>query len=627
MALVGRPNVGKSSLLNKIAGSERVVVDEVAGTTRDPVDELIELRGIPYWFVDTAGIRRRVHQTKGADFYASLRTAAAIDKAEIGVVLVDASNPLTEQDIRVIQQVVDAGRALVIAYNKWDLMDEDRRPFLEREIEQELVQIAVGAAGQPVGTHRLAQRAPGPGDRARRWRPGTGASRQASSTRSSASSWPRTRTRCAVASSRASCSRRRPRRVRRGSSSSPPVSSRPATAGSSSAACARRSASRARPSRSRSGCGRSAAAEVAAVRSTQRLGSNSRDFRARSLGRGGLGLVAGLPMPTRSASRYLRVVLPASIPSPDPVWSQFNLGPLTIHTYALCLLAGIAAAAYITDRRLRARGAAPGLAVDIAMWAVPIGIVGARIYHVLTHLGDFTGPEVDPWAWVRIWEGGNALFGSLLGGAVGAWIGCRLTGLRFWSFADALAPGLLVAQAIGRLGNYVNQELFGLPTTLPWGLEIRSDAPMFPVGTPEGTLFHPLFLYEMIWNLIGVALLLAMRRRGRRAARGRTVRFRPRPTEGGGAVHLHHRPALAVLWPVDRAGDQLLAGAGLAEQENLELGRRDLSDLGQHVAHGVALPDDLVARVDDADLLAEALALRLQPVAELRQLADRAWPA
>lgn len=206
-------------------------------------------------------------------------------------------------------------------------------------------------------------------------------------------------------------------------------------------------------------------------------------------------------------------MLPASIPSPDPVWSQFSLGPLTIHTYALCLLAGIAAAAYITDRRLRARGAAPGLALDIAMWAVPIGIVGARIYHVLTHLDDFTGPGVDPWAWIRIWEGGNALFGSLLGGAVGVWIGCRLTGLRFSSFADALAPGLLVAQAIGRLGNYVNQELFGLPTTLPWGLEIRSDAPMFPAGTPEGTLFHPLFLYEMIWNLIGVAVLLVIERR------------------------------------------------------------------------------------------------------------------
>ncbi|WP_265521122.1 ribosome biogenesis GTPase Der [Oerskovia flava] len=141
VALVGRPNVGKSSLLNKIAGSERVVVDEVAGTTRDPVDELVELKGIPYWFVDTAGIRRRVHQTKGADFYASLRTQAAIEKAEVAVVLLDASNPLTEQDTRVLSQVVDAGRALVIAYNKWDLMDDDRRPYLEREIEKELVQL------------------------------------------------------------------------------------------------------------------------------------------------------------------------------------------------------------------------------------------------------------------------------------------------------------------------------------------------------------------------------------------------------------------------------------------------------------------------------------------------------
>ncbi len=141
VALVGRPNVGKSSLLNKVAGAERVVVDHVAGTTRDPVDELVELRGKPWWFVDTAGIRRRVHQTSGADFYASLRTQAAIEKAEVAVVLVDASVKMTEQDTRVISQVVDAGRALVIAYNKWDLMDEDRRPFLEREIEQDLVQV------------------------------------------------------------------------------------------------------------------------------------------------------------------------------------------------------------------------------------------------------------------------------------------------------------------------------------------------------------------------------------------------------------------------------------------------------------------------------------------------------
>ncbi len=141
VALVGRPNVGKSSLLNILAGSQRVVVDDVPGTTRDPVDELIELRDRPWWFVDTAGIRRRVHQTVGADFYASLRTQAAIEKAEVAVVLVDASVPMTEQDTRVISQVVEAGRALVIAYNKWDLMDEDRRPYLEREIEKDLVQV------------------------------------------------------------------------------------------------------------------------------------------------------------------------------------------------------------------------------------------------------------------------------------------------------------------------------------------------------------------------------------------------------------------------------------------------------------------------------------------------------
>ncbi|KJS59036.1 ribosome biogenesis GTPase Der [Streptomyces rubellomurinus] len=141
VALIGRPNVGKSSLLNKVAGEERVVVNELAGTTRDPVDEMIELGGKTWKFVDTAGIRRRVHLTAGADFYASLRTSAALEKAEVAVVLIDASETLAEQDTRIISMAVEAGRAVVIAYNKWDQLDEERRYYLEREIERDLVQV------------------------------------------------------------------------------------------------------------------------------------------------------------------------------------------------------------------------------------------------------------------------------------------------------------------------------------------------------------------------------------------------------------------------------------------------------------------------------------------------------
>src|SRR3712207_545738 len=130
VALLGRPNVGKSSLLSALAGEERVVVDAVAGTTRDPVDETVTIGGRDWRFVDTAGIRRRVHQTHGADFYASLRTQTALEKAEVAVVLIDAEQSIAEQDIRVVQQVIDAGRALVVAYNKWDLLDEERRYYL-----------------------------------------------------------------------------------------------------------------------------------------------------------------------------------------------------------------------------------------------------------------------------------------------------------------------------------------------------------------------------------------------------------------------------------------------------------------------------------------------------------------
>ncbi|BBX25391.1 ribosome biogenesis GTPase Der [Mycolicibacterium alvei] len=141
VALVGKPNVGKSSLLNRLAGDERSVVHDVAGTTVDPVDSMIELGGKTWRFVDTAGLRRKVGQASGHEFYASVRTHGAIDAAEVAIMLIDASQPLTEQDLRVLSMVIEAGRALVIAFNKWDLVDEDRRYLLDKEIDRELVQV------------------------------------------------------------------------------------------------------------------------------------------------------------------------------------------------------------------------------------------------------------------------------------------------------------------------------------------------------------------------------------------------------------------------------------------------------------------------------------------------------
>ncbi|HNJ79235.1 MAG TPA: ribosome biogenesis GTPase Der, partial [Marmoricola sp.] len=141
IAIIGRPNVGKSSLLNKLAGEERVVVDDASGTTVDPVDELVEVGGELWRFIDTAGIRKKVKTASGHEYYASLRTSTAIEKAEVCVLVIDGSQSISEQDMRIIQLVRDAGRALVIAFNKWDLVDEERRHFLEREYERELVQV------------------------------------------------------------------------------------------------------------------------------------------------------------------------------------------------------------------------------------------------------------------------------------------------------------------------------------------------------------------------------------------------------------------------------------------------------------------------------------------------------
>jgi GTP-binding protein len=141
IAIVGKPNVGKSSLLNKLAREDRVVVDNVAGTTVDPVDELIDLGGRTWRFIDTAGIRKRVKEASGHEYYASLRTTTAIDRAEVAVLVIDGGQSISEQDLRIVQTIREAGRALVIAFNKWDLVDEERRYYLDREIERELVQV------------------------------------------------------------------------------------------------------------------------------------------------------------------------------------------------------------------------------------------------------------------------------------------------------------------------------------------------------------------------------------------------------------------------------------------------------------------------------------------------------
>ena len=216
-----------------------------------------------------------------------------------------------------------------------------------------------------------------------------------------------------------------------------------------------------------------------------------------------------------------------SIPSPDYAWQGFlipigqwlqflGLSPdfaLNVRSYAICILIGIVVATIMTNRRLIARGAERGVVLDILIWAIPLGIVGARIFHVLTHPADYFGEGKDIFEIFRIWNGGIAIFGALIGGLIGAFIGCRITGIRFWTFVDAVAPGLLLAQAFGRFGNWFNHELYGLPTNLPWGLEIESTNAAYPPGLPDGTLFHPTFLYEVVWNLVGVAVILIAERR------------------------------------------------------------------------------------------------------------------
>jgi prolipoprotein diacylglyceryl transferase len=200
-----------------------------------------------------------------------------------------------------------------------------------------------------------------------------------------------------------------------------------------------------------------------------------------------------------------------SIPSPsDGVW---EVAGFPIRGYALCIIVGIALAIWIGERRYRARGGQSGTMTDVAVWAVPFGIIGGRIYHVITSPQAYFGDGGDPIDALRIWQGGLGIWGAVVFGGIGAWIGVRRRHIPLPPFADALAPGLAVAQAVGRWGNWFNQELFGGPTSLPWGVEID------PVHRPGEYLdvetFHPTFLYESLWMLAVAGVLVWADRRWR----------------------------------------------------------------------------------------------------------------
>jgi prolipoprotein diacylglyceryl transferase len=198
------------------------------------------------------------------------------------------------------------------------------------------------------------------------------------------------------------------------------------------------------------------------------------------------------------------------------VW---NLGPLPIRAYALAILLGIVVAIYVGNRRWIARGGQPGIVADVAIWAVPFGIIGGRLYHVITDNQIYFGENGKGLAAAfRIWDGGLGIWGAVILGGVGAWIGVRRRGLPLPPFADAIAPGIVLAQAIGRWGNWFNQELFGAPTDLPWGLEI--DPANRPEGYEQFTTFHPTFLYESLW-CVGVAVVLVWADRRWRMGHGR----------------------------------------------------------------------------------------------------------
>ena len=227
------------------------------------------------------------------------------------------------------------------------------------------------------------------------------------------------------------------------------------------------------------------------------------------------------------------MMMPASIPSPSVgVWW---LGPIPLRAYGLLMVSGMVLAVWWTSRRYGARRGNPDLAFDMALWAIPLGIIGARLYHVVTTPELYFGQNGNLLQALEIWKGGLGIWGGVAGGALGAWIALKRKGQRIGPIADAVAPTLLVAQALGRWGNYFNQELFGSPTTLPWGLEI--DDAHLPMGYTSGTLFHPTFLYECLWNLAMAGALIWWDHRrtfaGRKPSRDGSTKLGQKPLFAG----------------------------------------------------------------------------------------------
>jgi prolipoprotein diacylglyceryl transferase len=203
--------------------------------------------------------------------------------------------------------------------------------------------------------------------------------------------------------------------------------------------------------------------------------------------------------------------MPTLLSIPSPSRAVWEIAGFPIRAYALCIIAGIIVAMVISTRRWRARGGTSDSLEAVVAVAVPFGIIGARLYHVATDYHLYFGPGRHPVDALKIWEGGLGVWGAIAFGALGAWLVARRRQIRFLALLDALAPGILVAQAIGRLGNWFNQELFGQPTSLPWGLQI---APQYrPAGFEQFDTFHPTFLYEMLWNLAAAVVLVVLDRR------------------------------------------------------------------------------------------------------------------